>query len=182
GLKVGMWDGKFEGGAHTWNTIELNGKVYFVDATNDQVGLTAQNQRYYKYIYFNAPREILQATHVWNRESEIDPIQEEVDDNFFYATNEHYDTNRRLFGCMYDSAEEGLDGLAEGIATTKWKVWYMMVPYDSYYSKINNSSKYLMNILTNSYHWGGGRGRITMGITTNKNWDYMFYTVIATIG
>ena len=55
-------------------------------------------------------------------ESEIDYIQEEVDDNYFYTTKELYDTNRKFFGCTYESAEDGLDGLAEGIATTKWKV------------------------------------------------------------
>lgn len=180
GLKAGIWDGNC-GGGHTWNTIELNGRTYFVDTTNDQVGFTFNNERFYKYVYFNAPREILQATHSWNKETEPGNLQEEVDENFFYVTEEHYDTNRQYFGCSYDSAKEGLDGLAEGIATTRWRVWYLMVPYDSHFADVNAASKYLMNKLTHAYHWGGGRGHINMGITTNKNWDYMFYTVVATI-
>ena len=180
GLKAGMWDGQ-SGGGHTWNTIELNGRTYFVDTTNDQVGFTFNNERFYKYVYFNAPREILQATHSWNRETEPGNLQDEVDENFFYTTKEHYDTDRKYFGCSHDSAKEGLDGLAEGIATTRWRVWYLMVPYDSHYANADAASKYLMYKLTNAYHWGGGRGHINLGITTNKNWEYMFYTVVATI-
>ena len=99
-----------------------------------------------KYVYFNAPREILQATHSWNRETEPGNLQEEVDENFFYVTEEHYDTNRQYFGCSYDSAKEGLDDLAEGIATTRWRLWYLMVPYDSHFADVNTASKYLMNI------------------------------------
>ena len=181
GLKAGMWHGRTGRASHMWNTIELDGRTYFVDTTFDQNGFTFNNERFYKYVYFNAPREIFQATHSWNKETEPGNLQEEVDKNYFYATGEHYDTNRRYFGCSADSAKEGLDGLAEGIATKQWQRWHLMVPYDSHFANVNAASKYLMNKLTHAYHWGGGRGNINMGILTNKKWDYMFYTVVATI-
>ena len=69
GLNVGYWSG-IATEPHAWNTITIDGLTYFVDTTNDQTGFIENNKKHHTYVYFNAPREIIGATHSWNTDYE----------------------------------------------------------------------------------------------------------------
>jgi len=175
GLKTGMWGGYFDGGAHSWNTVEIDGVNYFVDVTNDEVGAIFDNVNYYTYVYFNAPREIMAARHSWNRELEAGmKFRERIDSNYFYRTPEHFAGGRKYFGATYDSAAAGLDGVISGYQKAgRWTYWHVMVPYDDYFYNVNNSMKYFMKRFPE-------HRRISMNIRSHARWPYMFYLIVIT--
>ena len=174
GFKVGYLHGIAGNGKHIWNTIELDGKTYCMDVTWDAKSIKLNNKKYAYYVYFIAPREIMSMTHRWNKSYEIKSIEDDIDDNYFYSTSEHYDADRRYFGSEEDSAEEGLAELADGIANERWSRWYVMVPYDKYYCNVNNSVKFLDNELKKAKY----RCIFDMNLSCNPKWRYMFYTVV----
>ena len=73
-FKVGRVSGSGRGIDHVWNTINLDGKNNFVDVTwDDPTGSKNYDDGYSTtYVYFNAPVEIMQTTHVWKRKYEFE--------------------------------------------------------------------------------------------------------------
>ena len=115
----------------------------------------------------------MKMTHSWDKNYEVKDIEDDIDDNYFYATLEHYDTNRKYFGSEEDSAEAGLTELADGIANERWQLWYVMVPYDKYYCNVKNSIKYLYNELNKAKY----KCSYYMNVSCNPKRKYMFYIV-----
>ena len=69
GLRTGMWGGFVNGAPHSWNIIEINGRSYFVDVTNDQP--EALRGKSGGCLYFNATRDIMKKRrYTWNRAQE----------------------------------------------------------------------------------------------------------------
>ena len=136
GLNVGYWSG-IATEPHAWNTITIDGLTYFVDATNDQPGFIKENLKHPTYVYFNAPREIIGATHSWNTDYEAGlKIAEKVDANFYYTTAEHNATGGKLFGTYYISTQNGFLAIANHILAGKQKVANFM-PQDILPKSIN---------------------------------------------
>ena len=173
GFNVGYLHGIAGGGKHIWNTIDIDDKTYCMDVTWDDKNIRLYDKLYSYYVYFIAPREIMKMTHSWDKNYEVKDIEDDIDDNYFYATLEHYDTNRKYFGSEEDSAEAGLTELADGIANERWQLWYVMVPYDKYYCNVKNSIKYLNNELNKAKY----KCSYYMNVSCNPKRKYMFYTV-----
>ncbi|MBQ7585600.1 MAG: hypothetical protein IJU40_05060 [Desulfovibrionaceae bacterium] len=175
-LKVDMMAGQARGSGHTWNTIELNGKTYIVDVTWNDDSLNLNNHSYVTYYYFNAPREIAQATHRWDPGYEYGLLAERIDEMYFYGSPLYYQTKGQFFGSAWPQALEGLNGLARHIAQSGWVMSYALLPFDREWSDSKTANDYLLKILKSEYGW---IGRITLNVATNKGWPYMFYTIIA---
>jgi hypothetical protein len=180
GLNVGYWSG-IATEPHAWNTITIDGLTYFVDATNDQPGFIKENLKHPTYVYFNAPREIIGATHSWNTDYEAGlKIAEKVDANFYYTTAEHNATGGKLFGTYYISTQNGFLAIANHILAGKQKVANFMLSYEPQYEKsaryTAQINKYLSQLIQKN---GYGSKNISyhIGIKTNPKWKYMFFTV-----
>ncbi|MBQ7704125.1 MAG: hypothetical protein IJT73_01660 [Selenomonadaceae bacterium] len=133
GWEVGRMSGTVSGGAHMWNTITFNAgkadeKTYCVDITGGDSVISygePVNKVFNSYIYFNAPIEIMQATHSWNFDSAPKNIQGSIDENYSY--------------CIYDeliranNAEDGLKLLAKKISANK-NFASVIFPYDKRFS------------------------------------------------
>ncbi|MBO4296408.1 MAG: hypothetical protein J5863_06595 [Desulfovibrio sp.] len=175
GLKVDFMAGRAAGGGHTWNAIELDGRSYVVDATWDDDSFGMNGASYTTYIYFNAPREIAQATHQWDPGCEPPNLAELIDGRYFYATPEHQAAQGRFFGSAWHSAQECLESMAEDIARFGWRMHYAMVPCDKAWSQSERANSYLLDALTR-LDW---HGQTSFAVTTNSGWRWMFYTVDA---
>ena len=157
-----------------WNTIRLGDKSYFVDLSYNRNSFNDSNNRSYTtYYYFNAPREIMNATHTWDRSFEIYKINDTIDYNYFYNTKEHYNYDRKHFG-IYKKPCDAIDSIANGVAQYGWKYWYAMVPYDQFYSNVQNVLDYFGKSLTQNDWYGN----YYVNIKTYKNLKYMYYTFI----
>ncbi len=175
GLQVEMMAGRAANGGHTWNTIELGGRTYIVDLTWNDESIGMDGRKYGTYIYFNAPREIAQASHQWDRGYEPPNLAERIDGKYFYCAPEWKSTQGRLFGSSWDSPRNGLEGLAASIARNGWKMNYAMVPYDAAWSQSKRANKYLLDELERQDWYGD----VTFAVTTNASWKWMFYTIDA---
>ena len=176
GLNVGVITGMTKE-EHVWNTITIDDSMYFVDVTQNRASINYRNTQYVKfYDYFNAPREIISATHSWNKDYELEPLEDEVDENYFYCTDLHYKRNRGEYGFNEDTAKEAIESVADGAVKNGWAIWYAMVPFDEYYSKPANVLKELFQQMAQR-KW---RGHADVHVRANKKWKYMFYTFALT--
>ena len=176
GLDVGVMMSKAFGGGHAWNTIVIDGSAYFVDATASAHTFSQRNNKYLNhYYYFNAPREIMRSSHSWYKSYEPEPIEEDVDENYFYCTDLHYKNNRGKYGIYEESPEDALESVADGIVKNGWTIWYAMTSYDEYYATDNNSYKRLAQALKRR-NWRGS-ARIIINVFSNKKLKYMYYTI-----
>ena len=177
GFKVWKMTGVANNNPHVWNTINLGGIIYAVDVTFDDASFSFANSgEYNSYIYFNAPQEILQTTHTW--EAAYSPkLQPKIDGRYFYATQEFYNTNGKMFGFFSNTPEDALNYIAERIATENHQLSWGMSPYEKDYSSTNFSlNRLVREILPEKYNWYGSAG---MSVIRRGNW--IFYTVDAKI-
>lgn len=162
GFEVGRIVGTTNGGGlHMWNTITFkDGKTYMVDVTWEdaeinfnKVGKVGDN------IYFNAPVEIMAATHKWD--TELTPkVVRKIDGRYYYAHT----------GNKYTSANEALQGIAYDIAHGG-KLIYAMAPYDANYSNQKADTDYLYDkILVGQYNWRGN-----MQLLVKHVGNYLFF-------
>ena len=176
GLNVGKMSGTAVGGPHVWNTIKFSdGRTYAVDVTFDDASFhSAGNGEYNNYIYFNAPLEIMTATHTW--EAAYSPkIYPSIDERYFYTTQEFFNTHEKYFGFHSRTAENALQYIAQRIAKGHGLSW-AMAPYDNNYANTSFSlNRLVREILPNQYDWYGSA---KMSVTHRGNW--IFYTVDAT--
>ncbi len=176
GLKVGVMMGKAFGGGHAWNTIELDDCAYFVDVTQSAHTFTQRNKKFVQcYWYFNAPREVMWANYSWYKQYELEPIEDEIDENYFYCTDLHYDNNRGKYGIYEESPEDALESVADGIVRNGWTIWYVMTSYNEYYANGNNAYRRLAQALSRR-NWRGN-ARIVISTFGYKNLKYMYYTI-----
>ena len=167
GLNVGRISGQAGGGGHLWNTITFkDGKTYFVDTTWDDSNIKFGGFRNYNsYIYFNAPVEIMQATHAWDWSLAPANLQSSIDERYGYCclTN-----TKRL-----NNAAAGLKLLAKKIATENQKWFSVMVPYDENFSNkhIQEVSDYLGNELS-KYN-----AKVRFYLYVNKYGNYLVFMV-----
>ena len=175
GLEVGIMRGFAFGDTHMWNTIKIGENEYFVDLTFNRNSFSDNNGKSYTtYYYFNAPREIMNKTHSWDTAFEINTLQDSIDSNYFYCSPEHFSTKRQYFGITEENPKDAIDSVANGVAKYGWKYWYAMVPYDKYYSNVNNVLNYFGKSLAH-YNW---YGKYYINIKTSKNLKYMYYTFV----
>lgn len=148
GLNVGRIGGQAGGGGHEWNTITFDdGKTYFVDTTWDDSNIRFGGFRNYNsYLYFNAPVEIMQATHSWDWSLAPANLQSSIDERYGYCCL----TNTK----RVNNAEAGLKLIAKKIATENKKWFSVMVPFDENFSNahIQQVSDYLGNELAQTYN------------------------------
>ena len=176
GFNVGFCTGMTGGGLHIWNTIELDKKIYYVDVTWDDPFKedNPNKDKLVNYIYFIAPREVITQTHSWNDGYDIGDVQEDIDDKYFYTTDEYTDFNEQYYSLEDDDAMSGLVEIADGIANEGAKRCFLMIPYNKQFSIANNVIKFLDKEL----HKLGWRGRFYVHISSNPKWKYMFYTIV----
>ena len=137
GWNVGRMGGQAGGDSHLWNTITLkNGKTYCVDVTwgDDAIKYNNRERTLYSYIYLNAPMEIMQVTHSWDRSTEPANLQPSVDENYSYL----------LFNNLarVNNVEYGLELLAHKIGKEEFKWFSVMTPYDERYANPQTAASY----------------------------------------
>ncbi len=155
GNLMGWNVGKMSGGNHQWNTIEFGGKVYCVDVTWGDSVFASKNKRikFNSYMYFNAPIEIMEVTHQWDRALQPANLQPSVDGRYAYCL-----FNRCL---RVSSAEAGLNLLAQKIGKENFNWLSVMVPFNEKYSVEHNqenanyvASKAGKNLYLNTWRFG----------------------------
>jgi len=157
GLNVGRIIGNDD--AHSWNWIELGGKVYCVDVTKGDTlidGVTS-------YVYFNAPLEIMRGEHVWQWEV-MPALQEKIDGRYAYRTIEGLESA--------SSAEDGLKLIAQKFADENAKVVRVMTPFDERFSEVNvqQAADYVVNELN------ARNCAVTFTVNVFECGDYLFFT------
>ena len=176
GFNVGKMSGRANNESHVWNTIDFgDGRIYAVDVTWDDASFSfADSGEYNNYIYFNAPLEIMQATHSW--EGAYNPkLYPNIDGRYFYYTQEFFETKGRYFAFHSNTAEEALDYIAYRIAREGWRLSWGMAPYDRRYAEVNFSlNRLIKDILPHKYNW---YGNIKMNVARRGN--YLYFTVDA---
>ena len=155
GWNVGKISGTTKGGGHEWNWIEINGKIYFIDATRDDKTFEGKLNG---YIYFNASAEIMQVTHSWDWSSTPQNLQPSIDDCYSY----------RLFTGNLDcasSAEAGVNLISQKLK--KGAKWFsVMTPLnESYFTNTKQVGQDIANKCGKNIH-----------LTTRKYGKYMFFT------
>ncbi len=176
GFNVGKINGTADRGPHVWNTIEFgDGKYYGVDVTWDDASFKMnEGGEYNNYIYFNAPLEIMQSTHTWEK-AYYPQIQSKMDGRYFYLTKEFSETRGKYFGFHSKTAEDALNYIARRIADEGCRLSWAMVPYNSKYADTNFVGQRLVNeILPKYYHY---YAKTRMSVTHRGN--YLFITVDA---
>ena len=140
---VGYTDG---GGLHMWNTITFDdGRTYFVDVTweDNQIQFTEAGETG-NNIYFNAPVEIMKATHTWD-ESLTGRVVKNFDDRYFYVRTGHF--CETCYEACYNIAQDIVNGE---------KLVYAMAPYDPDYANQKADTDFLYNkILREKFGWNG---------------------------
>ena len=117
----------------------------------------------------------MRSSHSWYKSYEPEPIEEDVDENYFYCTDLHYKNNRGKYGIYEEFPEDALESVADGIVKNGWTIWYAMTSYDEYYATGNNSYKRLAQALKRR-NWRGN-ARIIINVFSKKNLKYMYYTI-----
>ena len=110
GMDVRSQSGYGDGTPHVWNIICIGRKWYSLDVTYDDTTFEAGGDDYPAYIYFNAGKDILEATHIPRENTELIPITDTSDENYFYYSEEFPD------GAVTDSEEAALSKAAELLA------------------------------------------------------------------
>ncbi len=176
GFNVGFCTGMAGGGLHIWNTVELDKKIYYVDVTWDDPFKedNPKKDNLVNYIYFIAPREVITQTHSWDEGYDLGDVQEDVDEKYFYATDEYTEFNEQYYSLEDDDARSGLVEVADGIVNDGAKRCYLMIPYDKKFSIVNN----VVQFLDRELHKLGWNGRFYVHISSNPKWKYMFYTIV----
>ena len=178
GFNIGKINGKADNGPHVWNTIEFgDGKYYCVDVTWDDASfkMNGSNSEYNNYIYFNAPQEIMQSTHTWEK-AYAPTLQQKVDGKYFYMTKEFSDTHGKYFGFHSRSAEEALNYIARRIVDEGCRLSWAMTPYSAKYADSNFVGRRLTNEILPRYYNFYGSTRISV----TRRGNYLFFTVDAT--
>ena len=160
GLDVGRIGGTAFGGGHEWNTITYkDGKTYFIDVTAGDQQVKHGDEYYSRYIYFNAPVEIMQVTHSWDWDSAPTNLQPSVD--FRYSYSGIWSVNL----ARANSAEAGVKLVAQKLAEgNKW--FSVMTPLNENY--FTNSQQ-----VTDYISKASGKN---INLNTRKYGKYMFFT------
>ena len=176
GFNVSKMTGRGNNQPHVWNTITFgDGRIYAVDVTYDDASFkNSDSGEYNNYIYFNAPLEILRATHTW--EKNYNPnLYPKIDGRYFYTTSEFQSTNGEKFAFHSSTAENALGYIAQRIARDGKKISWGMAPYDSRYANTKFAlNRLVREILPQQYKW---TGYVKMNVARRGNW--IFYTVDA---
>lgn len=161
---------------HSWNMINFgDGKNYFVDVTFDDASFKFDNVgEYNNYVYFNAPTEIIGATHNWLNEYEPNNLQRKPDSRYFYYAKEYDKSNGKHFGTHAASAEKALEKIAYHTVKQGWRISYVSAPYDAKYADPNIAVHYLTDKILPKYGW---RGTVTLNVMICGG--YMFFTADA---
>ena len=179
GFDVGKISGFANNGkvsdAHVWNTINFgDGRIYGVDVTFDDASFKMEGGEYNSYIYFNAPEEIMKATHRWDAAYNA-KLFPSLDGRYFYYTQEFQETNGKKFAFHSSTAENALGYIAQRIATEGQRLSWAMAPYDSRYANLKFSiNRLVKEILPKRYRW---TGYVHMNVEHRGKW--LFYTVEA---
>lgn len=147
GFEVGRVVGTTSGGGlHMWNTIIFDdGRTYMVDVTWEDADIEfTKAGNVGDNVYFNAPLEIMTATHSWD--TELTPkVVRKIDDRYYYART----------GNKFKTADEALHGIAREMVNGSTLI-YAMAPYDANYANQKADIDYLYdNILVAKYNWNG---------------------------
>ena len=152
GLDVGRMSGTANNVPHMWNTVRYSpqGSVYFVDVTwgDSHLQKSKDGKRADFYIYFNAPVEIMQVTHSWDRSFEPPNLQPDVDYEYSYSKWWRWNLARAT------SAEAGLQLLANKLNDGKHTWFSVMTPYDERFdhNHLQQVINYLDKILNKKYY------------------------------
>lgn len=173
GFNVDKILGIADGGSHAWNTINFgDGKTYFVDVTFDDPSYnSAKSDEHNLYIYFNAPVDVVRATHSWSAEYAPANLQDKPNERYFYYAKEYEKSRGKHFGTHAESAEKALDIMAYHTVKQGWSLSYVAAPYDAKYSDPNVAVHYLTDKVLPSYNWSG---KVWLNVVNCG--DYMFFT------
>lgn len=178
GFKVDKINGYGNNDPHTWNTITFeDGRSYFVDVTLDDATFRLRDGKgvYNTNIYFNAPTDVVAATHRWFPDYVPLNLQQYPDGRYFFYTQEYENSKGKFFGAHSNSAEDALQHIGYNIARRGWRFSYVAAPYNAAYTDVNYCTNHLLNdILLSKYGW---RGTITVSVAWRGN--YLFFLVDA---
>ena len=148
GWNVGRMSGTAGGREHVWNTITFSKtneeRTYCVDVTwgDSKISFGGEvNKTFNAYYYFNAPVEIMQATHSWRADLAPKNIQGSIDDMYAYGA---YTNLARA-----SNAESGLKILAKKIAKENNTYASVIFPYNEKYSKNPANYAYFKTAINN---------------------------------
>lgn len=91
GMMSESQSGYGDGTPHVWNIIKVGRNWYSMDITYDDTTFQGDGSGYPGYLYFNAGKDILEVTHSLREKSELIPIKDESDENYFYYSDEFTD-------------------------------------------------------------------------------------------
>ena len=169
GLKVDMQSGFTGKQRHVWNVIEIGKKWYAVDVTWDD-NETTKNKgiSFISHKYFNAPEEIMKATHSWEEENETESIEKKLDSAYFYLTDEVDDYT---FGYFFTSIKEAIDFISLQLIKNKKSIRVMTLRGDKNYDDVK-----FVNFLINSSLSRARKGVSYYNIS-QRHGRYMFYAI-----
>lgn len=167
GIDASKISGRTKTGPHSWAVVYLDDSSYFVDVTFDDDAFNLNDTDYIGHIYFNAPRSVISGDHFWDPAAEPPDLQEYPDENYYYTTSEHALTGGKYFGMYASTAEEAFEKIADN--TLRWKLSYVMCPYDEDYMDSHFSNSYLLNNVMPYDGWISSMDVTHCG-------EYMFFT------
>ncbi|MBQ7585635.1 MAG: hypothetical protein IJU40_05240 [Desulfovibrionaceae bacterium] len=168
GLKVDMQSGIASKQKHVWNVIEIKGKWYAVDVTWDDNDTKKNNYTFISHKYFNAPKEIIQATHTWKEEDTTQEIQSHLDEAYFYCTDEVNDYD---FGNYFKTTREAIDFITLGLIHGRKSLRIMVKDDDPRYEQIKFVNFQINRILSNA------RKSISFYTVLQKHGNYLYISV-----
>ena len=176
GFNVDKVSGYGNGELHIWNTINFgDDKNYFVDVTFNDASFTFNgSNKYNNYIYFNAPTDVIKATHKWFSDYVPQNLQKYPDERYFFYTPEYNKSNGKFFGTHANSAEEALQHIAYNIARRGCRFSYVVAPYNETYYDSKYSLNRLLHDFLPRYDW---KGYVILNV--NYRGNYMFFTADA---
>ena len=154
GLDVRRIGGKFGGEWHVWNAITFeDGKTYCLDVTQDDI----KYEDKHRYIFFNAPLEVVQSTYQYPWE--VINLQQNIDNRYSYRSLRNH--------AQASSAEEGLNLIAQKMGKENFSWFSVMAPYDERFSEVNNQQ--------NADYVAQNAGKVIVLFTVQFG-KYLFFT------
>ena len=136
GMMVESQSGYGDGTPHVWNIIKVGKEWYSMDITYDDTTFHGDGSGHPAYIYFNAGKDILEFTHSLRENSELIPIKDESDENYFFYSNEF--TDKALVNSEADAITQAARLLEKSVINNEPYISVMAVDCYLYSSDIVN--------------------------------------------
>ena len=166
GFNVDMQSGIAAQQRHVWNLIEIKKRWYAVDVTwDDNDSKKNHGHEFNSHKYFNAPREIMRTTHLWNEEDETQEIEDTIDECYYYNSIDP------KFGKYFSDTEHAIEYIITSLIKNKTHIRVMTVRDDKRYDNIKFINFQINRILSNA------RKRLAFYTISQKHGRYLYISV-----